>query len=96
MVREQACQWALTERQTTLGSGGAPQRGHSASLEPLAQRDDALSRDNKLAAIPVPTNVVVSEPGRSVNTAVSADADRKGEHLGPVRVPVGLLEPSQR
>ena len=64
------CQWALTERQT-LGSGGALQRGHSASLEPLAQRNDALSGDNKLAAIPVPTNVVVSEPGRSKHSSVS-------------------------
>ena len=68
MVREQACQrhW-----QRLRGGGGAPQRGHSASLEPLAQRNDTLSGDNKLAVIPVPTNVVVSEPGRGKHSSVS-------------------------
>ena len=58
MVREKACQWALTERQT-LGSGGALQRGHSASLEPLAQRNDALSGGKELVILVViPTKVV--------------------------------------
>ena len=52
------CQWALTERQT-LGSGGALQRGHSASLEPLAQRNDALSGGKELVILVViPTKVV--------------------------------------
>ena len=40
-VREQACQRALTRKQTLLG-GGALERGHGASLEPLAQLGDAL------------------------------------------------------
>ena len=63
------CQWALTERQT-LGSGGALQRGHSASLEPLAQRNDALSVGNELVIIVVvPTNKVATEP-RGRKTAV--------------------------
>ena len=65
MVREQMCQRALTERQT-LGSGGALQRRHSASLEPLAQRNDAVSVGNELSiVVVVPTNTVVTEPGGS-------------------------------
>ena len=40
-VRDQACQWALTQKQTLRG-GSAPERGHGASLEPLAQLGDAL------------------------------------------------------
>ena len=40
-VRDQACQWALTQKQTLQG-GGALQRGHGAPLEPLAQLGDAL------------------------------------------------------
>ena len=57
-VREQVCQGELTERQT-LGSGGALQRGHSASLEPLAQRNDALSGGKELVILVViPTKVV--------------------------------------
>ena len=57
-VRVQACQWALTERQT-LGSGGALQRGHSASLEPLAQRNDALSGGKELVILRIPPILVV-------------------------------------
>ena len=40
-AREQACQRALTERRT-LGRVGAPQRGHGAPPEPLAELGDAL------------------------------------------------------
>ena len=41
-TREQGvCQWALTRNRTLLG-GGALERGHGASLEPLAQLGDAL------------------------------------------------------
>ena len=57
-MREKACQWALTERQT-LGSGGALQRGHSASLEPLAQRNDALSGGKELVILRIPRILVV-------------------------------------
>ena len=39
-VREDACQWALTERQAR--GGGALERGHSAPLERLAQLGEAL------------------------------------------------------
>ena len=45
------CQWALTERRT-LGRVGAPQRGHGAPLEPLAQLGDALGGVGAIA-IPV-------------------------------------------
>ena len=41
MVSEQACQRALTQKQT-LGGGGALQRGQGALLERLAQLRDAL------------------------------------------------------
>ena len=41
MAGGEECQWALTEKRT-LGRGGAPQRGHGAPLEPLAQLGDAL------------------------------------------------------
>ena len=50
-VREQACQRALTRKQTLLG-GGALERGHGASLEPLAQLGDGL-RGVGAVAIPV-------------------------------------------
>ena len=41
MVREQECQWSLTQKQTLLG-GGALKRGHGAPFERLAQLGDAL------------------------------------------------------
>ena len=50
MVSEQACQRALTQKQTLFG-GGALQRGHSAPLEPLAQLGDALGGVGTAAAI---------------------------------------------
>ena len=40
-MREEACQWALTQKQPLWG-GGALERGHGAPLEPLAQLGDAL------------------------------------------------------
>ena len=40
-VSGEPCQWALTRKRTLLG-GGALERGHGASLEPLAQLEDAL------------------------------------------------------
>ena len=40
-VREKACQWALTWKQTLRG-GGAPKRGHGAPPEPLVELGDAL------------------------------------------------------
>ena len=61
-----------------MGGGGALQRGHSASLEPLAQRNDALSVGNELVIIVVvPTNTVATEPGGSKHSsaAVSMGAD---------------------
>ena len=41
MVRERACQGALTGRRTLWG-GGALERGHGSPLERLAQLGDAL------------------------------------------------------
>ena len=50
-VREEACQWALTQKQPLWG-GGALERGHGAPLEPLAQLGDAL-RGVGAAAVPI-------------------------------------------
>ena len=57
MVREQACQRALTPKQT-LGGGGALQRGHGAPLEPLAELGDALSGEGALAILDAAQRVV--------------------------------------
>ena len=43
------CQWALTRKRTLLG-GGARERGHGASLEPLAELGDALGGVGAAAA----------------------------------------------
>mgnify|MGYP006130328813 CR=1 FL=1 len=78
----EACQGALTERQT-LGSGGALQRRHSASLEPLAQRNDAVSLGNELSiVVVVPTNTVATEPGGSKRSTQCQWALTEGEHSG--------------
>ena len=50
-VREYACQWALTRKQTLQG-GGALQRGDRAPLEPVAQLGDAL-RGVGAVAVPI-------------------------------------------
>ena len=55
-----------------MGGGGALQRGHSASLEPLAQRNEALSVGNELVIIVVvPTNTVATEPGGSKHNSAA-------------------------
>ena len=43
------CQRALTRKRTLLG-GGAHERGHGTSLEPLAQFGDALCSVGAIAA----------------------------------------------
>ena len=96
-MRKQACQWALTERQT-LGSGGALQRRHSASLEPLAQRNDAVSVGNELSiVVVVPTNAVATEPGgskRSTQCQWALTERRTGSAQGaPQRGHGAALEP---
>ena len=96
MVREQVCQRALTERQT-LGSGGALQRGHSASLERLAQRNDALSVGNELSIIVVvPTNTVATEPGGSKTQQCQWALTRKANTWGAGSRGGGLLQRAQR
>ena len=82
-VRDEACQWALTRRRT-LGIGSALQRGHRAALEPLTQRNDALSVGNKLALIAVsvviaPTNPVALETARE---GWEGDGERVGVLMG--------------
>ena len=48
-MRAQACQWALARKRTLLG-GGAHERGHGTSLEPLAHFGDALRGVGAIAA----------------------------------------------
>ena len=99
----EACQGALTERQT-LGSGGALQRRHSASLEPLAQSNDAVSGGNELSPYPVvvPTNTVATEPGGSkrstqcqwalTRTGRWVRAGGKATHLSSLSTPFSLMQ----
>ena len=79
MVRDQECQWALTQKQTLWG-GGALQRGDRAPLEPLAQLGDAL-RGVGAAALPIKAaELVVAQAAkgrRSVN-----GADKKANTQG--------------
>ena len=58
-----------------LGFGSAPQRGHRAPLEPLTQRNYALSGGNEIATVVVPTNKVVVQTAQ--RGRVSMGADRK-------------------
>ena len=63
------CQWALTEMRT-LGRVGAPQRGHGAPLEPLAQLGDALGGVGAVAMTVDAAEMVIIQAAtgrRSVN-----------------------------
>ena len=60
-AREQACQGALTPKQT-LGGGGALQRGHGAPLEPLAQLGDALRGVGAVAEV-IDSCILQPKPG---------------------------------
>ena len=69
IVREQACQRALTQKRTLWG-GGALERGHRASLERLAQLGDALRGVGAVAITVDAAELVVAQPAkgtRSVN-----------------------------
>ena len=71
IVREQACQRALTGKKVnTLVGGGALQRGHGAPLEPLAQLGDALGGVGAVTIIIEAVEPVVAQAAkgrRSVN-----------------------------
>ena len=60
MVREQACQRALT-RERTLWGGSALERGHGALLETFAQLGDALCGVGAVASEEVDAAKLVSE-----------------------------------
>ena len=60
MVSEQACQRALTQKQTLWG-GGALERGHGAPLEPLAQLRDALGGVGAAASTRAAAELVVGQ-----------------------------------
>ena len=68
-VRDQACQWALTEKPTFKG-GGALERGHSAPVEPLAQLGDTLGGVGAVSLFVEAAELVLSQAAkgrRSVN-----------------------------
>jgi hypothetical protein len=60
MVREQECQWSLTQKQTLLG-GGALKRGHGAPFERLAQLGDALGGVGAIAITIDAAELVVTQ-----------------------------------
>ena len=69
IVREQACQRALTQKQTLWG-GRALERGHGANLEPLAHLGDALGGVGAFAILVDAAERVVGQAAkgrRSVN-----------------------------
>ena len=68
-VRDQARQWALTQKQTLWG-GGALERGHGAALERLAQLGDTLGGVGAESIFVEATELVVGQAAqgrRSVN-----------------------------
>ena len=95
--RAGACQRALTEKQT-LGRGGAPQRGHGAPLEPLAELGDAFHSVSPCtlewvdATETVPVQAAQAKERRSVNMG----ADRERRTLGSWFECRGLLWRLQR
>ena len=81
MVREQACQRALT-RERTLWGGSALERGHGAPLETLAQLGDALCGVGAVAREEVDAAELVSEQTAKEGGIVSMGADRKANASG--------------
>ena len=80
-MREYACQWALTERQTH-GGGGEPERSHGAPLEPLAQLGDALGG---VGAVPILVDAaqrVTVQAAKKDEGGVSTGADTKANTRG--------------
>ena len=63
IVREQACQRALTQKQTLRG-GSAPKRGHGAHLEPLAELGDALGGVGAVTPIIEAAELVVNQAAK--------------------------------
>ena len=62
-VRDQACQWALTQKRTLWG-GGALERGHGAPLERLAELGDALGSVGALGSTVDAAELVVGQAAR--------------------------------
>ena len=73
----------LTQQRTrcgTYGCGGALERGHGASLEPLAQLGDALCGVGAVAIIVNATELVVGQT--VMQRMVSTGADTKANTTG--------------
>jgi hypothetical protein len=81
MVRDQECQWPLTERQT-LGGSGALERGHGAPLEPIAQLSNTLRGEGAAAKVVEAAELAVAQAAKVGSGTVSAGADKKANTLG--------------
>ena len=79
------CQWALTRKQTLLG-GGALERGHGASLEPLAQLGYALGGEGAITATSEATELVAGQAAKE-KEEVSMVADKKANTWVRFEVP---------
>ena len=90
ILREQACQRALTQKRTLWG-GGALQLLDLRLLEDGGERGGALGSDV------VACHAASEGPeGNGERVGVSTGADRKANAQGPVRGSCGLLELLQR
>ena len=83
------------DRKSYTRAHRAPQRGHGALLEPLAQLGDALSGVLALKISVEAAELVIVQTARC-GVAVSMGADTKANTRELVRSPGGLLERLQR
>ena len=79
-VKEQACQRVLTQKRTRRG--GALELGHGASLEPLAQLDDALGGVGALSTVRVDATELIVGQAAKLGKRVSMGADTKANTSG--------------
>ena len=88
----------MTRKRTLLG-GGALERGHSASLEPLAQLGDALRGVGAFAIRVDAAELVVGQTAMRRMLSMGADAKpilslgaRRGAHLSSLSTPFSLMQ----
>ena len=79
------CQRALTQRQTLWG-GGAPERGHGASLERLAQLGDALGGVGAAAATVKAAELVSAKLPREGGVSMGADTKANARGGGALQL----------
>ena len=82
-VGAEACQGALTRKQTLQG-GGALQRGHGAPLEPLAELGDALGGVGAVAITIDTAELVAGQTAKEGGVSTGADT-KASRRLGQRR-----------